>query len=391
MWIGFLLAFPFYIFPPGNPQPSDYFMAGFIVLKILLGQFRIPVKSIKPIRIFIYFLIYISIVNFILFLFYIGHRFDGLPFYIIISFYLFNFLVFTLAFNLYNKYGVRFLEVCLYGMVLSVLLQISLYNYGEVFWGLRDMFFFKNPNQLGYYSLLSLCIFLILQRRIFIPAVFTLFMFITCFFMAFTSLSMAAMYSIVLVLPVFLLDKGILTGRGILYISIIIAGAIIILTQTSQGSGLIDRLEYRFTEKSTRYDPSVTFADERGYDRIIANPEYIILGAGEGGYERFRSTSFIGSHEIHSSFGTIVFSYGIPGVILVLLLIYQSLKGHSVYTIFYAIPIFAYGLAHMGLRFTLFWIAIAILTLTKIYEKQLRSELIPEFKKDLNVAVAENE
>lgn len=57
-----------------------------------------------------------------------------------------------------------------------------------------------------------------------------------------------------------------------------------------------------------------TFESEwqiRGYDRITLYPEYILYGAGEMANKRFVKS--YQQLEMHSAFGTILFSYGIIG------------------------------------------------------------------------------
>ena len=47
--------------------------------------------------------------------------------------------------------------------------------------------------------------------------------------------------------------------------------------------------------------------EARNYNRIWENPEYLILGAGESGLGRFGNDT----NEIYSTFGSILFSYGL--------------------------------------------------------------------------------
>ena len=63
----------------------------------------------------------------------------------------------------------------------------------------------------------------------------------------------------------------------------------------------------RIANVGEQQDDSFT---SRGYDRIWQFPEYLLLGAGEGAYSRFRNWD---DNEFHSTFGTIVFSYGFVG------------------------------------------------------------------------------
>jgi hypothetical protein len=93
----------------------------------------------------------------------------------------------------------------------------------------------------------------------------------------------------------------------------------------------------------------------RGYDRIVNHPEFWFFGAGEGSFQRFESV--LGG-EIHSSWGTIFFSYGLIGTLLFLLFFLNVFKYKK--NFFYFMPIFFYGLTHQGLRSTQFWILLFI-------------------------------
>ena len=111
--------------------------------------------------------------------------------------------------------------------------------------------------------------------------------------------------------------------------------------------------------------------DERGYSRILEYPEYVILGAGEGARYRFGPEH---SHELHSSLGTLLFSYGVPGLafFLLMLLFVLRRKRFSVWLLTMA-PLI-YSLSHQGLRTTLFWI---FLTIVWLYAPETRTAFAP--------------
>src|SRR5207249_2508290 len=96
----------------------------------------------------------------------------------------------------------------------------------------------------------------------------------------------------------------------------------------------------------------------RGYDRFLSHPEYVFLGAGEGDYPRFRSELV---SELHSSFGTILFCYGVVGAGLftwgIVLVCLRTDLGSALCLG----PVFFFGMAHHGLRFNLFWVLLACL------------------------------
>ena len=88
----------------------------------------------------------------------------------------------------------------------------------------------------------------------------------------------------------------------------------------------------------------------------LTHKEYWLLGAGEGGTARFAETTIIGAIEIHSSAGTIFFSYGIVGVALMLVFLFRVAEGARLGTIALLTPALSYTVAHQGLRSTSVWI-----------------------------------
>ena len=100
-----------------------------------------------------------------------------------------------------------------------------------------------------------------------------------------------------------------------------------------------------------------SIGEERNYDRIVAFPEYTIVGAGEGHLERFYPYN---KNEIHSSFGNLLFAYGIPGMTLFVVLLFSLLRNSPLPVWFVVSGPIVYSLTHMGLRTTLFWIFLSL-------------------------------
>lgn len=100
-----------------------------------------------------------------------------------------------------------------------------------------------------------------------------------------------------------------------------------------------------------------SIGEERNYDRILAFPEYTLVGAGEGHLDRFYPYD---KNEIHSSLGNLLFAYGVPGIALFMALLYSVLRSSPPPIWFVVSGPIVYSLTHMGLRTTLFWIFLAI-------------------------------
>ncbi len=169
------------------------------------------------------------------------------------------------------------------------------------------------------------------------------------------SVSKAALGAMIILFGTYLIANKVFSINNILAVIVVGGIGFFAITKSEFGQRFQKNLEARNLNEADRPD-EITEWQYRGYDRISNHPEYLVFGAGEGGYNRF--DTFIENHEIHSSFGTIVFCYGIPGTVLFLLFIYSLLKKLPWFYLVYSLPLFAYGVTHMGLRFTIFWVAL---------------------------------
>ena len=107
----------------------------------------------------------------------------------------------------------------------------------------------------------------------------------------------------------------------------------------------------------------------RGYGRIESLEEKIIFGMGEGGYKRFE---ILKGYEVHSTYASILVSYGLVGLILFLKFefkILNGLKGIFKYDGFIFITIALYSITHNGVRNTMLFIAYIIFYLSRLKEE----------------------
>ena len=105
----------------------------------------------------------------------------------------------------------------------------------------------------------------------------------------------------------------------------------------------------------------------RGYGRIALYPEFILFGAAEGigpGNDPRYDDPYM-SGEIHSTFGTLLFSYGFVGLATFLILLIIATDWTSLISITSVMAISSYSLTHQGLRFTNVWIFLVVAFLMK--------------------------
>ena len=142
-------------------------------------------------------------------------------------------------------------------------------------------------------------------------------------------------------------------------------GAFIAICAIALNPEVIDRIK-NIQKIVTVYDEISTVGQEkgesfssRGYSRIWSFPHFTILGSGEGGFDRYKD--FDQAYEMHSGWGTIIFSYGIMGAAsFIVFLGAIALRIPVQYAILLGCVIL-YGIPHQNIRFTHFWVFLAVI------------------------------
>ncbi|MCH3884615.1 hypothetical protein [Tenacibaculum aquimarinum] len=246
----------------------------------------------------------------------------------------------------------KYIKIIVTCIVVSLSIQVILALLGiqrQIINSSRGVIFFNNPNQLGYYSLSMLTIITILLQKIQLKKL-TIFIIIglSAYLVLFSG-SRAALAGILLLGGINMYQLGFKLNFGylILILTFFICLPFVINSDFVQKK--IDLIESR-NNRNTH--SNISEAQIRGYDRIYLNPQYIFLGAGEGKNDRFTSHHEL---EIHSAFGTMLFSYGILGLLLLLSIINESIKKNRLLGAVILLPILVYNITHNGLRNSLLW------------------------------------
>jgi hypothetical protein len=360
LWSSVVLLFPFYIFDSGLPQPADWL--GLLLLPILLRTWngRLPPPLVRPLKWLIAFVFYVLLVNLAwsgaVLTFSLNAK-DG--FLMAPSFYIFNGMMFLTFLLMFQRYGEFLLWLTVRLVLISALLQLAIaIGLGGALG--RSTVMFNNPNQLGYYALLSACVILLGQRRLKLSTIQVTIGLAACSYLALLSASKAALASIGALSIALMISKL----RTIVVASIVF-GALIFTDNPF--SAAIDRAEQRIVN-----DQSYGFFEERGYDRILEFPEYWAFGAGEGAYGRFKEIGLIGSHELHSSIATLFFCYGLIGTVIFGMFLLGTLSGAGARAWIIVGAALAYGMTHQGLRFRLMWLLLGIVCTLREVETRER-------------------
>lgn len=336
--------YPLYLFPSGYPQVSDLIFVFFMISSFvyMLSVHRFDFKGFPKEWVFL-----VLVVIFVSCIWAIILQEFKVAFNMF--FWIYNFLLSVCLYSLLRINYEYFIKIVLYSVCLALLVSafgLVLHTGASI----RSSGFFNNPNQLAYFSLLALVMILFikdfkLDRVYYIPVL------ISGVLGILLSASLAAIASSLFIFASYAMSTlnrkrviGSFFVSFILFIGVIFLGG--------------ENLSENLTERAKRFDTKVeSVSDERNYNRIFSNLDYVLLGAGEGEYQRFGAYE---SLEIHSSFGNLIFSYGILGFSLFIILLYRVFKNlNYIYSLAFVAPLL-YSVTHMGLRSTFFWILIVI-------------------------------
>ena len=341
-----LSVFPIYLFPSGRPQLAHIVFMAFAFLSLERKSANWHSGNAYLLLIILSVLILIRQSCFV-----VSENIDVL----LPCLYIFyNVFVFIAVNNYMSNHGLSALRPAVLISILIAVLGVvtsgfSLVASEDV--GYRAIGTFNNPNQLAYYSICLLGIATILFLRQGISKFEFALVFVGCVFLSVLSLSKAAMVSIIFYLVIFLRWREFKRFIPILLI-FLIAVSLLLANFNIEDLKLFNRL----AQIGSDGDDNMM---ARGYGVLFDPDIRIIFGWGEGYVER------VIGHEVHSTIGNVLISYGLPGFFLFvafLLLVFHRLFKHLglVGAIGVMLPVMLYGLTHNGVRFSLFWIYLAV-------------------------------
>jgi hypothetical protein len=348
-WSVYPLLVPFYLMgktpvpgqqkvESGVPQIADYYLAVLASLVFLGLPFR-ALRSAAPIvGALLAFVGYATLVNVTWTM-----LLEDLSLLKSALYYVYDAVLFLTFLTLYAHFGDRLLRVTVYAVAASVFLQLLL---APLAGGAipRQELFFNNENQLGYFCVLTATIFALGAARFRVRPGLQVAFYGAVGFLALISQCRGALLGLAALVVVSLL------GRPVRLLVAVVGLAAVVLALKFAPDFLGKSYE-RLAVGGT-YDTLAT----RGYDRMVNHPEHLVLGAGEGAYERFHTELF--SSEIHSSFGTLLFCYGVVGLGCFVAFLYFMCR-HDPRAALYLVPAFVYGFGHQGVRFAFFWAMLA--------------------------------
>jgi len=342
IWVLYLLVFPFYVFPEGNPQMADFF--GVILIFLNVKPILLNIKASKFTRYLFLFVIYTFIINTLWMLFLRSYE----PIITSINYLYCFFLLLFFVDKIKDK---TFLRYTLHAIALSLCIQLIAFPFAPMH-GFRAQLFFNNPNQLALWALCLIMISNIIASILKdIKFTYMLIISVLCTFFIMLSASRSASVSVLLFWLFFFIKSKkhflIFSVIGITTLSFLVLSKKIDLNNFKQLNYIVERITGETNTIASSGDIG------RGYDRLFQFPQYLFFGAGEGEVERFNSPI-----ELHSTFVSILFSYGIVGFLLFIMAMVTFFKKIYREIVALFIVIGLYATVHMSLRIPFLWITL---------------------------------
>lgn len=395
--LAYLLLKPFYIFSSGGLQIADAFLLLAFAL-LVAGSWHIPAKhkllaeAIQSNRLFVIFVACTIIINSLYFFVYPEFKFLLSSLY-----FVFN-LVAIVLFAIFFKDKVFLARV---GSIfkLNLLLQLALWvlHLGRIYGDDRYMGTFNDPNQFGYYIILSFFFIYIIDTIL--KKKHTYIYYILAFFLILQSGSTGMLlgigvFSILFTIqaiakqlasPARLLRRVMhsfaivaILAVPLAIIGFALSGFISGIAPSTEESTIFARLDEK-TERASG-DADTSILGDRNLDILIEYPHLILYGAGEGALDRFERATYPGS-EVHSTFPSILFYYGIIPFFVLVAWIVSRLRNVRWDIMVVYLSLFAVSFVLLNQRQTLFWALIVLAAFTVIYTNKNKPVVEPSGKR----------
>lgn len=359
LFLGYVVGDIFQVFPSGNPQPSDFLMI-LVVGPVVTGLAFKICESHRLLVLLAVLLFWIWQINLTYYMLY-----GDTHFLMTNAYFLFNISVFISVNTLCRHFGVTFIRSLRCAMLLALIVEViavlvisseaTLREPGLY----RSIGTFQDPNQLAYWAILTLCGLLVLKPQEGLGGIEIAGMAATTY-LVLSSLSRSGTLGLAIVLLVALSGLRIRA----LWLAILACAAVpaVVLSWS-----YVRDLDAHVNEGAPAQIVSRLGEDDRddnlagrGYERLWRFPEYLILGAGEGAYSRFRGGTAFEQTEFHSSLGNILFSYGVVGFSLFCGFLWEVFRRSPWQHRAYLLGPLAWGVFNYGFRFSTFWVFLAV-------------------------------
>lgn len=351
-----ILANPFYVLRSGLPQPGDFVIMAAVAMLLAGSRFRLQIPRAVQVPAFLVtaFAAWVTLVS-LTWALLLGDARVAIAF----LFITYNVSAFLTVLSLPARYGPGVTSTVGLFYAAAVILVTALVPVFYEPWMYRQEFMFNNPNQVGYFAVFSTSCYAVVPGRTRFPVWLDALVLGGAAILVVMSASRAAFFGLVPLAFFIARSRG---ATGSLAIGGLVAAALVGLLYLS-GPALTPGLEGPDMASRTNRltDVEAGAGMERGYERILDYPEYTLLGAGEGGLQRFNVGAF--DLEIHSTPGTLLFSYGIVGLSLMAGVLLWLVRRGGWSSLLWIAPPVLVGITHNTLRQTDLWVFLALAVL----------------------------
>ena len=363
-WTAYLISTMLYVLPSGLPQPSAALLALVAALFVLNRQIWAGTLQ-SSYLLLIGFLVWCTVVSIV------GFGTSGkLATMTAPLFYAYNMVTFVLVTQLALQEPVRFARWTRRILLCMLVLQALVVHGAPAVDDEtieRAIGTFNNPNQLGYWALLAGSTYMLLPGRR-LPG--DLVALAAMGWLILTSASKAGLVGAAIIALLWMLGflRTARKGFALVPIALCIAVVAVMLRQPGDDqvadNQRVDLVVHRLDETTTKSDNTL---GGRGYTSLLWNIGALAFGAGEGDFEDVDIGADAQFHpgEFHSTLGNVLFSYGVIGLSLFLAFLAAVVRRAGWGPSAWLLPSLVYGLAHQGLRFSPFWILLAVVAVTR--------------------------
>lgn len=352
IFLSFFLS-QFYLWQSGLPQISHILLIlGFFSFIFFNQSLYLGVS--RSLVILIFYIILINVLWFLLV--------NDNEYLISTVYWCFNGLLFFYLTSLKIHDFERFKIIIQFLIFFSFVIQVFIWTlgFGEYKFSPRYNGLFNDPNQMAFWVLSCSSIFL-LFCDVFYRRLSIIFL---GFFLISLTMSRSAIIGFIMLIFAEVLANKVRLDKKVFYIllNFIIFIFIAILLYNF---GFLDNLIARFNEGIAQKDEQ---AEERGFLVVSQNLQYILFGAGQGGYFLYNWSG----REMHSTWLGILFYYGIIGFSLFISFLFNIFKGLSLSQKFLLLGPMLYGFTTYNARTIIFWFLLAFFLLFKIHSSKNR-------------------
>lgn len=380
--LAYLLLKPFYIFSSGGLQLADAFLLLAFAL-LFVSAWHIPAERkrlfgvFQEHRLFVIFVACTIIINTLY-----AFMYPDFTFMLSSLYFVFNLLaIVVFAVCLKDR---KFLQNVGTVFKFNMLLQLGIWaaGIGRLYSADRYMGTFNDPNQFGYYILLSLLFIYVID--VILKKKRTYIYYIVALFLILESGSTGMLFGIgtfSVLIAILAIKKQLESPytllRRIMYsvaVVVVLAVPLSVIVFSSFGTpqeraqsvseqgSIFSRLDEKTDKVSGDADMSII--EDRHLDIITEYPHYVLYGSGEGALKRFNRAAYPG--EIHSTFPSVLFYYGMVPFIILMGWIYSQLKNVKWNIMIACLSLFAVSFILLNQRQALFWALIVLVAMTAL-------------------------